>query len=105
MSWISGTDPKHWHSPQGKHRMTDPRKIPGYPRRHWTPDEKAYVAHLEEHAEQAKHPEPQPGDSVAIHALFEHIASLEEAISTERGLITTLRLRALRAPGHDEKEN
>lgn len=100
MSRITGREPRHWHDARGGHRMPDaPRELkPGY----LSVDERRYRAHLEEHAQRADSPEPQPDDPTAVALLFEHIASLQATIEKERQLITALRQKAAQAPEEEE---
>lgn len=106
MSRIEGhANPPHWHDARGGHRMPDPRSFgAGYPKPHWDSDDRAYVKHLERHAELAEHPEPMKGDPQAVTALFEHIAALEKIITKEKKLIIALRQKAAQAQEQDELE-
>lgn len=97
MTRLSSNEPRHWHDSRGRHRMPDPRAVE-ISACYRDKDERAYLLHLEEHEALAEVPEPQAGDSPAINALFEHIASLEQTIRKERQLIIALRLKASKTP-------
>lgn len=97
MTRLSGNEPRHWHDSRGRHRMPDPRALEiaaCYRAR----DERAYLAHLEEHETLAEVPEPQPDDGPAVVSLFEHIQVLEQTIRKEHQLIIALRQKAAQAP-------
>jgi len=104
MSRLTGHEPKHWHDADGKHRMTDLRKISGWAEQFWSRDEKEYVRHLEAHEDEVQNPEPQPGDPPMVSTQFAWIEHYEEMIRTTRQLIVALRQQAAQAPD-DDKEN
>lgn len=87
MSKITGKEPHHWHTPDGKHNMKDPRKIPGWIHAYWDDDEKAYVKHLESHEDSA----PRDNDSDQIKGLHAEIEHCEKTISLCKEMIVTLR--------------
>jgi hypothetical protein len=74
--------------------MTDPRLISSVSLRVWSADERADVAHLEDHEAQAANPQPREDDSAAVRALFAKFAADEKAIKTMKELITALRERS-----------
>lgn len=91
---------RNFHGTRGEHLFPHPETYE--PRRSaWTAWERRYAAHLDEHQRQATDPSPLPGDGPKIHALFEHIAHLEQIISKEKQLIVALREMAARV-AHDE---
>jgi hypothetical protein len=92
MSQLERREPRHWHNESGTHRMPDPRRFEGYPRKYWDEDERYYVAHLERHEAEALVPTPRPDDSGEIQSLFEVIAVSEKKIETARALIRAKRL-------------
>lgn len=104
MSVLTGKDARDWHDAQGRH--TRPHPATHMPRKSdWTAAERRYAAHLDRHRELADNPEPMDGDSEAVTALFEHIASLEQIVIKEKRLIQALRERAAAYPEADEREH
>lgn len=104
MSKITGSEPKHWHDADGKHRMPDPRKAfgpvqiagrpgeysNGIPRRLWgDPDQVRYAEHLDAH--DAVIPERRDDDSDAVRVLFNKIEADQAAIAKAGELIKGLR--------------
>jgi hypothetical protein len=105
MSRITGNEPKHWHDPKGRHRMSDPRDVySGAAARHHDRDEQLYARHLEVHEILATDPEPLRGDPPAVAALFAHIESLEAVIAKEKQLVIALRQQAAQAPEEGDGE-
>jgi hypothetical protein len=103
MSAITGTEPAHWHDPDGRHRMKDPRTISGWDWNHtsgnWSdPDERAYVAHLIAHEttrpEKAMDPVTvRPDDDEATQAVIAAIGTTQKVLSTYHEMLAALRLR------------
>jgi hypothetical protein len=103
MSAITGTEPAHWHDPDGRHRMKDPRTIPGWnwdnTSGNWSdPDERAYVAHLIAHEtlppEKAMDPVAvRPDDDEATQAVIAAIGATQKVLSTYHEMLAALRLR------------
>ena len=91
MSKITGSEPKHWHGTDDKHRMPDLRRLDGYQERFWNPDERAYVAHLREHESLDTTPKPRPDDNDAVRTLFESIKLAERTSHNAKELIIALR--------------
>lgn len=93
MSRITGTERRHWHDAEGRHRMPDPRKFNDgqYPERFWDSDERAYVEHLKAHELRTHVPQPEDSDSDTIKALFGSIELHQQIIETTRALIVHLR--------------
>lgn len=103
MSRITGDEPAHWHDERGRHRMPDPRKIPGWDWEdtsgNWSDaDERAYVQHLIEHEAPslARAMEPvtaRPGDNPTALAIIEAITSTQAMLATYHELLAAVRLQ------------
>lgn len=90
----SGPGRRYWHDKIGRHRITDPR-LGTVPRNLWDSEERAYARHLEEHETEVTVPEPLPGDSDAVRALFDVVENAEKKIATARKLIIARRVQEL----------
>lgn len=107
MTRITGTEPKHWHgiSDDGvHHRLKDPRTYRGYPRRQWTEDERAYVAHLEAHEQGHLSVDPLSSDPELVRACLAHIASEEIRLAQLRALTLALRQELARGVSPEQSE-
>lgn len=93
MSKITGSEPAHWHKEDGKHRMTDPRTIPGWPIQYMDNDERAYLAHLEAHESAASNPQRRQDDPAVISSLFDLIEANEGQNEKMRALIAAYRMK------------
>lgn len=93
MSKLTGQEPEHWHNKDGKHLMTDPRKIDGYKRYMGDADERGYWDHLDLHDLNASNPEPHPEDTAVITSLFEMVAAHQKFIENIMLLIAAIRER------------
>lgn len=82
MTQLTGKEPEHWHDDNGRHRMTDPRTMPGWSA-HMDADEKAFLAHLKAH----ETVERSANDSPAVSALFDMVDNAEATIEKARSLI------------------
>lgn len=91
MTAITGKEPFHWHAPDGNHRMTDPRTIPGWPERWWDSDEKSYVTHLQTHEEERSKPQRKTGDGPRIQGLFDLLEARETECRHIREMIVAQR--------------
>lgn len=95
MSQITGQEPAHWHTQTDhgnvRHNMTDPRIIPDYSPTHWTPDERAFVKHLEAHENAANSVQPLENDHELVRAALAYLASEERRIASLRELVLALR--------------
>lgn len=78
MSKSTGNEPEHWHDANGKHNMTDPRTIPGWPANLWDSDEREYVAHLRWHEHTDANPFPRDTDSEKVRELFKLYDTVSE---------------------------
>ncbi len=87
MTLITGKEPGHWHDQDGRHRMRDPRRLPGWKKAHCNKDEGAYWDHLDAH----DNVEPTPDDSPAVATIFETIAAHERVIGKMRELVKAVR--------------
>lgn len=101
MSAITGTEPAHWHDADGRHRMRDPRKIPGWVWKdksgNWSDaDERAYVQHLIDHEppapERAMDPvEPRPGDPETALTIIAAIGVTQQMLAKYHELLAAVR--------------
>lgn len=93
---------KNFHDSKGEHLFPHPET---YARRsEWTAWDRAYADHLDRHRELIANPEPMEGDPEAVQTLFLHIEHLRSIIKKEQQLIHTLRLRAARPGGVDDRD-
>jgi hypothetical protein len=106
MGQIHGERPRefrrNFHGTKGEHLFPHPET---YARKsEWTSWDRAYAAHLDRHRELIDNPEPMPGDSEAVRALFDHIEHLTETIAKEKQLIIALRQRDAQGAEGDDKD-
>jgi hypothetical protein len=92
---------KNFHGADGRHLFPHPRAY-ATRKSEWTAWDRRYAAHLDRHKELVDNPEPQPGDSPAVLALFDHISEQQSIIAKEKQLIHVLRQRAAEHPEADD---
>lgn len=91
MTLLTGTEPSHWHGADGRHKPADPRIYRGYRRRRWTPEERAYVQHLEAHEHGDHSLTPLESDHALVRTCLDYIANEEQQLTRLRELVLALR--------------
>ena len=93
-----------FHGPDGRHLYPHPATYESR-RSRWSGAERAYAAHLDRHRELAENPEPMPGDSKTVTALFAHIETLRAIIEKEQQLIIAVRQKEAQGAEGDDLED